>query len=211
MIELIDILLRSIMVSGTATILAALWSIPLSYYIVKTGKLGHVKPLLEALVGTPTVLIGLLIYMLLCTKCPLGFLNLLYTPTAIIIGQSILVTPLIMAVSIETLNTSYTTYGELAYTLGADKHQVMNIVLRESAPGIIGGVIMGFSRAIGELGVALIVGGNIKGYTRVMTTAIALEVSKGEFENAIALGLLLLIIVVSIALTVRYIRGVYQR
>ncbi len=211
MIELIDILLRSIMVSGTATILAALWSIPLSYYIVKTWKLGHVKPLLEALVGTPTVLIGLLIYILLCSKCPLGFFDLLDTPIAIIIGQSILVTPLIMAVSIETLNNSYTTYGELAYTLGADKHQVMNIVLRESAPGIIGGVIMGFSRAIGELGIALIVGGNIKGYTRVMTTAIALEVSKGEFENAIALGLLLLVIVVSIALTVRYIRGVYQR
>ncbi|HIQ55739.1 MAG TPA: ABC transporter permease subunit, partial [Pyrodictium sp.] len=99
------------------------------------------------------------------------------------------------------------TYGELALSLGASERQAMLLALRESLPGILASTIMGFSRAIGELGVALIVGGNIRGYTRVLTTAIALEVSKGEFEKAVALGTIL----VSIATTISIVLKVLKR
>ncbi len=205
--ELLGIITRSIIISGTATLLASTWSIPLAYRLSHKASVGYIRSILEALVGVPTVLIGLLLYMILCSQCPLGLLGILYTPIAIVIGEAILVTPLITAVSLYEISRVRARYGELAQSLGASDRQVMEVVLKYSIPGIIGALLMGFSRAIGELGVALIVGGNIKGYTRVMTTAIALEVSRGEYEEAILLGLLLLLIVAVIAVGLRMIRG----
>ncbi len=205
MVELMGIVARSIIISGSATLLAASWSIPLAYYLGRRGRIGVVKSVLEALVGTPTVLIGLLLYMLFCNTCPLGMAGILYTPYAIMIGEALLITPLVTAVALYEVSKTWRSYGELAYTLGASDQQVMEAVLKYSLPGVMGGLFMGFSRAIGELGVALIVGGNIKGYTRVMTTAIALEVSRGEYEAAIILGLLLLLIMLGIVLGVKMI------
>ncbi len=205
--ELLGIITRSIIISGTATLLASTWSIPLAYKLSRRTSTGYIRSILEALVGVPTVLIGLLLYMILCSQCPLGFLGILYTPIAIVIGEAVLVTPLITAVSLYEISRIGGRYGELALSLGASDRQVMEVVLKYSLPGIIGALLMSFSRAIGELGVALIVGGNIKGYTRVLTTAIALEVSRGEYEEAILLGLLLLLIVALIAVGLRLIRG----
>ncbi|HDI02423.1 MAG TPA: ABC transporter permease subunit [Ignisphaera sp.] len=204
--EVFEIVTRSIAISGTATVIASLWSLPLSYFLASRHRTELAVSIIEALVGIPTVLIGLLLYFLLSSQGPLGFLHLLYTPQAIVVGQAVLVTPLIVSTSYRVLRNAVEVYGELAITLGASEIQAMTIALRESIPGILASIVMGFSRALGELGIALIVGGNIKGLTRVMTTAIALEVSKGEFEKAVMLGLILVVIVVAISITLRILK-----
>lgn len=201
--EVLEIAIRSITVSGLATFFASSWSIPFAYILATRCKSELVISIIEAIVGIPTVLVGLLLYFLLSSSGPLGFLHMLYTPQAIIMGEAILITPLIVSTSYRVLKNVVNTYGELALSLGASERQAMLLALRESLPGILASTIMGFSRAIGELGVALIVGGNIRGYTRVLTTAIALEVSKGEFEKAMALGMVLISITVTISIILK--------
>ena len=211
MSELAEIVVRTLWISGSATLLSSTWSILLSYYLSRAAKASRlIVSILEGLVGVPTVLVGLLLYMVLSRSGPLGFLGLLYTPCGIIIGQAILVTPLIASTSYRVLNKAWSEYGELALTLGASNRQAAALVLREALPGILASIIMGFSRATGELGVALMIGGNIRGYTRVLTTAIALEVSRGEFEDALALGGVLVLIVVAISLCTRILKRVYE-
>ena len=205
--EVVEVALRSLYVSGTATLLATAWSIPLAYLMASRPRLRVLASPLEALVGVPTVLVGLLLYMLLSKRGPLGVLGLLYTPYAIIVGEAILITPLVTSVAYRVLREAVEKYGELALSLGASESQAMATALSQGAPGLVAAVIMGFSRAIGELGVALMVGGNIKGYTRTLTTAIALEVAKGEFEEAVAMGLVLVAIVVAVSIAVRAVRG----
>ena len=201
---IVEIAARSIIVSGAATLLSSTWSLPASIMLAERRDLSRIAlPVLESMVGIPTVLVGLLLYLLLSSSGPLGFLGLLYTPQAIIIGQSILVTPLMISISYRVLSMASKTYGELAETLGATVWQKRILVISQSAPGLIGAIIMSFSRAIGELGIALMVGGNISGYTRVMTTAIALEVSKGNYELAVSLGLILLAISSTISVMTR--------
>jgi len=146
---------------------------------------------------------------MLSNQGPLGFLKLLYSPQAIILGQSILITPLAISVLRNTLQTVYENCWELTLALGGTEKDVFKLVAVESTSGILSSLIICFSRAIGELGVALMIGGNIKGYTRVLTTSIALEISKGEFELAITLGLILLFISIALALILRLLRWVY--
>ena len=201
--EVLEIAIRSITVSGLATFFASSWSIPFAYILATRRESELIISIIEAIVGIPTVLVGLLLYFLLSSSGPLGFLHMLYTPQAIIMGEAILITPLIVSTSYRVLKNVVDTYGELALSLGASERQAMLLALRESLPGILASTIMGFSRAIGELGVALIVGGNIRGYTRVLTTAIALEVSKGEFEKAMALGMVLISITVTISIILK--------
>lgn len=202
--EVAEITLRSLAVSGTATLLASTWSIPLAYLLARPGRLrSAAASIIEALVGIPTVLLGLALYMVFSRSGPLGFLQLLYTVKAIVIGQSILVTPLITATAHRVLRSARESYEEMALALGAGRLQAMAITLREALPGIASSVIMGFSRAIGELGVALMLGGNIRGATRVLTTAIALSVSMGEYELALSLGGVLVAIAVLVAVAVR--------
>ncbi len=201
--EILDVSIRSLYVAGTATLLASSWSLVLAFLLASKPRLRPIASILESLVGIPTVLVGLLLYMLLSREGPLGVLELLYTPQAIILGEAILVTPLITSVAYRVIKGSIETYGELALTLGASRLQVIATVLLESIHGVVASIIMGFSRAIGELGVALLVGGGIKGYTRTLTTAIALEVSRGRFEEAIYMGLVLVVIVASISVVAR--------
>jgi len=209
--EIADITLRSLAVSGAATLLSASWSMPIACLMSRSDRLSSIlSPMMEAVSGVPTVLIGLVMYMLLSRGGLLGPLQLLYTPYAIILGQAILVTPLMVATSFRVLLHSYRRYGELAASLGATEFQKMGLVLSESIPGLIASVMISFSRAVGELGVALMLGGNIRGYTRVMSTAIALEVSRGEFEKALTLGAILLAIVMAIALSIRLSRRLRQ-
>ena len=205
MSEILEITIRSIVISSTAVLTSLAWSIPLSLKMISSdSRITKIFiSIANALVGFPTVLVGLLVYTILSRSGPLGFLGILYTPLAIIIGEAILVTPLILSLLYETLNKARQTYWELAISLGADDIQAYYIMLRETIPDIIITALLAFSRAIGELGVALIVGGNIRGYTRVFTTAIALEISKGDFETALSLGLILFTIVSSITIISR--------
>lgn len=203
---LLDVTLRSLYISSTATLLASLWSIPLSYLIAEK-RLKGLAAVFEALVGVPTVLIGLLLYLILSKQGPLGGLDLLYTPTAIIIGEAILVTPLIVGASHRILANAIETYGELALSLGASRLQAGLLAVRESIPGLATSLAMAFSRAVGELGVALLVGGNLKGYTRTLSTAIALEVSMGTFDNALKLGAVLLTLTLGVTILVRVAGG----
>lgn len=207
--EVLEITLRSIWISGTATVIASTWSIVLAYVMSKKDSLArYLVPLSEALIGVPTVLIGLILYILLSSRGPLGLFKLLYTPQAIIIGESILVTPLMVSICYRVIHSKWLVYGELALSLGATEKQTISIVLRESIPGIIAAYAMSFSRAIGELGIALMVGGNIRGLTRVLSTAIALEVSKGEFEKAVTLGIILIVIVVAVSFGLRILKRI---
>lgn len=190
-----DITLRTLAISGTATLLATTWSLPLAYRLAVKGP-RTVAEALESIVGIPTVLIGLLLYLLFSRHGPLGPLRLLYTPQSIIIGESILITPLLIGTLHRVITSLYDTYGETAITLGATPSQARDTVLSEALPAIAGSTIMAFSRATGELGIALLVGGNLEGKTRTITTAIALDVSMGEFGDAIKLGLALLAILI---------------
>ncbi len=204
--DLLHITIRSLTISGFATLLAATWSIPLAYFAAVRPRVRVLAEAAEGLVGVPTVLIGLIVYMLFSRRGPLGFLGLLYTPTAIVIGEAVLVTPLLVAVGYRVLRDAVQRYGELALSLGASEREAMKLSLVEAAPGLVAALVMGFSRAVGELGVALLVGGNIKGYTRTLTTAIALKVSMGEYEAAVRLGLVLVAVMVSVALLLRAVR-----
>lgn len=208
--ETLNTILRSLYVSGVATLLSLTWSIPASYFLALKERSRLLETVIETLVGMPTVLLGLLLYFIFSSSGPLAPLKLLYTPQAIIIGESILITPLIISMSYRLLRNAVRTYSELALSLGASRIQTMTLVLRETMPGITASAVMGFSRAIGELGVAMMVGGNISGYTRVLTTAIALGVARGEFEEAVFLGLILLTITITVTVALKYLSKVYE-
>ena len=197
------VLSRSLAISGAATLLASAWSIPLAYYLSRTPRVNPLVYAMEALIGVPTVLVGLLLYLLLSREGPLGFLNLLYTPQAIMVGEALLITPLVTALTYRSLRQDGAPLRELALTLGASEARATLLVLRESAPSIVSSVVMGFSRAIGELGVALVVGGNIMGYTRTLTTSIALATSMGEYELALELGAILTLLTIGVSLVLR--------
>ena len=205
--EVLEITLRSIWVSGLATLISSTWSIPTAYLLSKPSRVRNaVASVAESIVGIPTVLVGLLLYFVLSKRGPLGTLKLLYTPYAIVIGQAVLITPLLVATSYRILRYARESFEETAVVLGASPMQAMLISLTESLPGLLSSVVMGFSRAVGELGVALMVGGNIRGLTRVLTTAIALETAMGNFDLAIALGLILVSISVLVMATLKMLR-----
>ncbi len=203
----IDITLRSIYISGLAAILASIWSIPLGILlsISRTRYSKLLVSIFNMMIGLPTVLIGLLLYLILSRSGPLGFLNLLYTPTAIIVGQAILITPLIISLVYEVVAGESIELIEMLKTYGADKWKIIETLIEEARDRIIGTSVIGFERALGELGIALMLGGNIKGLTRVFTTSIALEVQKGEFELAIQLGFILLVIDLLLIILIRLI------
>jgi len=205
---LVDITLRSLAISGLATIAASLWSIPLGALIGLGRFKGRVllRGLFNALLGVPTVTLGLVLYLLISKSGPLGFLRLLYTPTAIILGQAILITPIIVSFVASTLEAVDPDVRSLALTLGSTETGAALTVLNESMEGVLLSVTAGFNRAIAELGVALMVGGNIRGVTRVLTTHIALETGRGEIALGIAFAIILLSIVGVVNLSVNLIQ-----
>ncbi len=142
--------------------------------------------------GLPPVVVGLFLYLLLSRSGPLGFLALLYTPSAMIIAQSILALPIVASLSYSAIVGVDPIITQAARTLGATPYQVSVTIIREARFGIMSGVIAAFGRVMAEVGSILIVGGNIAGFTRVMTTTIALETDKGNFDLALALGIILL-------------------
>jgi len=194
--EVMEVVGRSLRISGTACLLASLICIPLGSLIQFhhfRGKRALIN-VIQTLFSVPTVLVGLLILVLFSRAGPLGELGILFTPPVMIIGQMILITPLLLGLTISALSGVSKEIVDTAASLGASGFQTVWLVLREARYAVLAAVIMGFSRAISEVGCALMVGGNIKGATRVITTVISLEAGKGNLELAIALGIILLLL-----------------
>lgn len=194
--EVIEIAGRSLRISLTSTALASLICLPLASAIHFKRFPG--KRLLISLIQTfysvPTVVIGLLVFSLFSRIGPLGGLDILWTPTAMVIGQMVLITPILLGLTLTALAGVDPLVVDTARSLGASGLQTAVVVLREARFAVTAAIIMAFGRAVSEVGIALIVGGNIRGVTRVLTTAISLEHSRGDIEFAIALGIILIVI-----------------
>lgn len=192
--ELLGIIYLSLKISCLALCIAACGGIPLGAVLglKRFPAKGAVVSLLNTLMGLPPVVVGLFLYLLLSRSGPFGILSLLYTPTAMVIAQIILALPIVASLSHSAVVGVDPIIRQAAMTLGASPLQVAWTVIKEARYGILSGVIAAFGRVMAEVGAILIVGGNIAGLTRVMTTAIALETDKGNFELALALGIILL-------------------
>jgi tungstate transport system permease protein len=209
--EIYGIVSRSLIFSGMAIILAILWGTPIAMLIAMREFRGKtiLKTIFSTLIGLPTVVLGLILYLIFSRSGPLGFLGLLYTPGAIIIGQAVLVTPILVSIGVSAIESVDPELMNLSKTLGASESQAQIAVLKEAINGIILSDLASFNRAIGELGVVLLVGGNIAGggnRTDVMTTAISRDVQIGDIGLAVALGILLVIILFTINIIVVVLR-----
>ncbi|WP_414469796.1 ABC transporter permease [Methanobacterium sp. ACI-7] len=207
--EVIEITIRSLYISISATIIASLIAIPLGgmiYYYEFRGKRTLIN-IIQTLYSVPTVIVGLFLFLLISQQGPLGFLNLLFTPTGMIIGQTLLIMPILVGFTLTALIGVSSQIKELAISLGASASQTIQTIIKEARYAIMGAVILGFGRAISEVGVAILIGGNIRGFTRVFTTTISLESSKGNIELSIALGIILLAIALGINFLLNFIQG----
>ena len=205
--DLYGIVFRSLFFSGTAVILAILWGTPIALLIALKDFRGKtiIKTFINALIGLPTVVLGLVLFLVFSRGGPLGFLGMLYTPGAIIIGQAILVSPILVSIGVSSIESVDPEIMSLAKTLGASESQAQIAVLKEAFNGIVLSDIASFNRAIGELGVVLMVGGNIAGgglRTDVLTTAISRDTQINEIGLAVALGILLMGIVFTVNIIV---------
>ncbi len=207
--EILEIIVLSLAVSGAATMLASLAAIPSALFLALKEFRG--KRLVVGLVNTamavPAVLIGLLVYGLVSRRGPLGALGLLFTPGAMVIAQALLAFPLMTALALAALKGVAREARDLAWSLGANRRQLVVVVIRQGRFAFLTAIIAGFSRVIGETGMTLMVGGNIKGQTRVLTTAISLETMKGNFEIGIALGIVLLLAALAINIALQAAQG----
>ena len=190
----------SLRTSLTAVILATIVGVPIGFLVAVYRFRGKqpLVTLLNTLMALPTVVVGLTVFAFLSRQGPLGSTGLLYTPTAMVIGQFILATPIIAALTHSAVQGIDPRVRDTALTLGASRWQTALTISVEAKYAIMAAVIAGFGRVIAEVGSAMMLGGNIKGYTRTMTTAIALETSKGEFGLGIALGIILLVVAFSV-------------
>lgn len=204
----IEITARSVLVSGSATLLSVLWGIPIATALGLYRFQGRfvLKGMFNALLGVPTVTLGLILYLFLSKSGPLGFMSILYDPLGIIFGQAILVTPIVVSFIASAIESVDPEIKDLAKTLGASEFDASMAVLKESLSGVVLAITASFNRAIAELGVALMVGGNISGRTSVLTTTIALETNKGNIALGIALAIILLLIVSTLSLSINLIQ-----
>jgi len=193
---LIEIVGLSLSVSLSAVLIAGSIGLPLgaalAVYNFRGRQISIV--LLNALMGLPPVFIGLTVYLLLSRSGPLGALDLLFTPTAMVIAQAILITPIVAALSRQTCQGLYEIYQEQLRSLGATPLNIVLTILWDARISLLTAIMAGFGRAIAEVGAVFIVGGNIENFTRVMTTTIALETSKGNLALAMALGIILVLL-----------------
>jgi len=192
--EVLEITARSLSISFSAVFVAAAIGIPLGGLIELRefrGKKALVN-LIQTLYGLPTVTVGLLVFLILSRSGPLGNLELLYTPTGMVIGQMILVSPILIGLTISALKGVSPQIRDTAVSLGADESQLIRAIIKEARFAVIAAVLIGFGRALSEVGVAMMIGGNIRDYTRVLTTSIALQTSMGNLEMSMALGIILI-------------------
>jgi tungstate transport system permease protein len=198
--EIYGIVGRSVFFALTATFLAALFGVPFGFFVGTRRFRGRsgLLTVMNTLMALPTVVIGLLAYGFLSRRAPLGFLDLLFSPTAVIMGEFILSLPIIANLTVSAVQAVDPRAILTAKTLGAGRAMTAWTILMEARFSLLAAIIAGFGRAVSEVGSAMMLGGNIRFYTRTMTTAIALETSKGEFGFGLALGFFLLLVVFSI-------------
>jgi tungstate transport system permease protein len=202
--ELLEAVRTTLRVSLTSTAIASALALPLGFLLASRkfpGKEG-ILALLKTALALPTVLIGLFVYGFVARSAPLGSLKLLFTPEAIIIGQVLLITPLVTALIHGVLQGTSRTVYEEAILLGASPVAAFWKTILEARVGVVTALMAGFGRVATEIGISLILGGNIRGFTRTITTAISLETAQGDFPRAVALGIVLLLIVFAINVVV---------
>lgn len=198
--DVVEATRRSLAISATSSSLAVVMAVPLGSLIHFNRFRGKrwLISVIQTLYSLPTVVVGLLVFVIFSRAGVLGDLGLIFTPTAIVIGEVILIMPLMIGLVISALSGVDKAIPETAISLGAGRLQIALITLREARFAVLAAIIVGFGRAISEVGLALMVGGNIRGFTRTLTTAISLQTSRGDIELALALGIVLLIIALGI-------------
>jgi tungstate transport system permease protein len=194
--EVVGITLRTIQVSGTGTLISVLIGIPVGAFLALKfffGR-GFLVSLVNFGMGLPPVVVGLATWLTLTRYGPLGMLGLLYTPSAMIIAQAVIASPIVAGLTLAAIQSVNPKLRLQMIALGATKVQYLMLLLWEARLGIVAAIIAGFGGVISEVGASMMVGGNVRGYTRVLTTATVLEVSKGKFELAAALSIILLLL-----------------
>jgi tungstate transport system permease protein len=207
--QVVEITMRSIFISLSSAALAGIICIPLGGIIEFRefwGKRALIN-LIQTFYSLPTVTVGLLVFLLISRSGPLGFLNLLFSPGGMILGQAILVCPIMIGMTITALGSVGSQIRDTAKSLGATEMQIIITVIKEARVAVIAAVLLGFGRALSEVGVAMMIGGNIRGYTRVLTTSIALETSMGNLKLSMALGIILISISLAINLLLNRFQG----
>jgi len=207
--DVIAITGRSLAFSTASCAIAATLALPaggLIHFRDFPGKRTLIS-LVQTLYGLPTVAVGLLVFVLLSRSGPMGGLGLLFTPAAIVAGQVVLITPLMLGLTLSALRGTDPALLETALSLGASRPQAMAAMIREARFALVSAAVLGFGRAVSEVGISLIVGGNIRGFTRTLTTAISLETSRGDLEFAFALGIVLMMIALVINIALNRLQG----
>lgn len=202
--DLMSITLRSLQVSLTAVAIATILGVPIGTWmaLARFGGRRSVIAVVNALMGLPPVVVGLIVYMLFSRSGPFGVLGLLYTPTAMIIAQVIIATPLVISITHQGIRELWSEYHDLLLSLNATRVQRMRTLIWDGRRSLLTASLAGFGRAIGEVGAIMIVGGNIDKATRVLTTAIALETGKGNFPLALGLGVVLILLAIAVNLLI---------
>jgi tungstate transport system permease protein len=207
--EVVEITARSLSISLASVFIASLIDIPVGGLIEFhnfRGKRALVN-IIQTLYSLPTVTVGLLVFLLLSRSGPLGYLGLLFTPGGMIFGQTILISPILIGLTISAFRGVSVQIKDTAVSLGATDLQVIFTVIKEARVAVVAAILLAFGRALSEIGVAMMIGGNIRWYTRVLTTAIALETSRGDLELSMALGIILISISLMVNLLLNRIQG----
>lgn len=204
--DLVEITLRSLRVTLTALVIASAIALPLAALLaVRRFRMRRITiAVLNALMGLPPVVVGLIVYVFLSRAGPLGVLGLLFTPTAMIIAQVVIIVPLIASIAHQSLRELWSDYHDLLISMNASQTQRIKALLWDGRRALLTAALAGFGRAIGEVGAIMVVGGNIDHATRVLTTAIALETGKGEFVMALGLGFVLIAMAITVNLAIHW-------
>lgn len=207
--ELLEIIYVSLKVSSISTCIASLVGVPSGFFIAfRTFPAKRlVITVLNTLLALPTVVVGLFVYTFISRRGIFGPFDLLYTQKAIVIGQVLLIIPIVTTFTITAISRIDARYRETALTLGANALQTAWIILREARFGIVASIIMAFGRVIAEVGISMMLGGNVRGFTRTMTTAMALEYDKGEFVLSVALGIVLIVVSFAVNIFFNHFQG----
>ncbi len=203
--EITSIVFASLRFSLSSTLLASIIGIPFGILLAisQVRFKRFIEGFLNTLLALPTVVVGLFVFALICRPGPLGEFGILFSPIAIILGQTMLIIPLVAALACGAVSVINPIVRETALTLGAGRFRTIMTIARETQAALLVAGITAFGRVIGEVGISLLLGGNIRGFTRTITTAIALETSKGEFALGLALGIILLCVAFAVNITVR--------
>jgi tungstate transport system permease protein len=206
--EVLSITLLSLQVSGTATFISLLFGVSIGTVVALTEFRGRrfIVSLINTGMGLPPVVVGLFVTIFLWRNGPFGFLGILYTPFAMILAQAVIATPIVMGISLAAIQALPRKLRLQILALGATRAQMVWILIKEARLPLLAGVMAGFGGVISEVGASIMVGGNIKGYSRVLTTATVMETSRGNFDIAIALGIILLLLAYLINLILTHIQ-----